>query len=382
MAGKDYYGILGVSRTASEDEIKSAYKKLAKQWHPDVNTSPNASEKFKEINEAYSALSDSQKRQTYDQFGSEGVNQGFSGGGYGNMGGFDFSDFFSGGSGGFGNMDELLRQAFGGEFRTEGGRRSTQPLHIRTDIEMDFEEAAFGTTKTIRVHRNGECPSCQGTGSATKKKETCPSCKGRGMQTHTRRTPFGMFQTTGPCSTCGGTGQTVGDPCTKCRGKGIIPEETSIEVTIPAGVDTGNHLRIPKQGHFAEGKRGDVHVVLHVRPHPQFKRDGYDIYLEQPIPYADAVLGGDVEVPILGKKTATLHIPPHTRPGTVFRLKGNGIRVLNENGHGDQYVKVEIAIPEKVSPEERDFLERMRTPSSPPHGEKAKKGRKKGLFGI
>jgi len=381
MVSKDYYHTLGVNKTASADEIKAAYKKLAKQWHPDVNKSPNASEKFKEINEAYSALSDPQKRQTYDQFGSEGMNGGFSGFGQGAPGGFDFSDFFTGGAGGFGNMDELLRQAFGGEFSYGNRGRSAQSLHIRTDIELEFEEAAFGTTKTIRVMRNDECDTCKGTGSSTGKKETCSTCKGRGMHTQVKRTPFGMFQTTGPCSTCHGTGHTIAEPCKSCKGKGTQPKETKIEVKIPAGVDTGNHLRIPKQGHSSEGKKGDVYVVLHVRPHEVFKRDGNDIYLEQPISYADAVLGGDVEVPILGNKNATLHIPSHTKPGTVFRMKGNGIKYLNEDGHGDQYVRVEIKIPEKVSAEEKEFLETMR--STPHHSsERPKKGKKKGFFGI
>jgi molecular chaperone DnaJ len=380
MASKDYYHTLGINKTASADEIKSAYKKLAKQWHPDVNKSPHASEKFKEINEAYSSLSDPQKRQAYDQFGSEGMNQGYGGYTGGNMGGFDFSDFFGGNTGGFGNMDELLRQAFGGEFQSEN-RHSSKPLHVRVDVELEFEEAAFGTTKIIRLMRNGECETCQGTGSASGKKENCSTCKGRGMHTQTRRTPFGMFQTTGPCSTCGGTGQTIADPCTTCRGKGFTPIETKIEVKIPGGVDTGNHLRISKQGHYADGKNGDVYVVLHVRPHERFKRDGNDVYLEQPISYADAVLGGDVEVPILGNKTATLHVPPRTKPGTIFRMKGNGVKILNENGHGDQYVEVQIHVPEKVSAEEKEFLEHMRslTHSS---SEKPKKGKKKGFFGI
>lgn len=380
MANKDYYETLGVSRNATADEIKSAYKKLAKQWHPDINKSANATDKFKEINEAYSVLSNQQKRQTYDQFGSDAANQGgFSG--QGNMGGFDFSDFFGGGgASGFGSMDDLLRQAFGGEFYSGSQGRSAQSLHIRTDVQLDFEEAAFGVTKTIHVLRNEECETCTGTGSSTGKKETCTTCKGRGMETQTRRTPFGLIQTSGPCSKCGGTGQLISDPCRTCKGKGVLPKETKIEVKIPAGVDTGNHLRIPKQGHAGDGKKGDVYVVLHVQPHKLFRRDGYDIYLEQPISYADAVLGGDIEVPALGKKTASLHIPAHTKPGSVFRLKGNGIKVLNENDHGDQYVRVEIQIPDKVSKEEKEFLEKMRTPST--SSEKPKRGKKKGFFGI
>ncbi len=379
MTSKDYYSTLGVPRTASPDEIKTAYKKLAKQWHPDVNKSSNANEKFKEINEAYSALSDPHKRQTYDQFGSEGMSGGFPGFNSSNMGGFDFSDFFGGGRGesGFGGMDDLLRQAFGENFSSSNMGRGTQPQHIRMDVEITFEEAAFGTMKTIRVARNGECETCNGTGSTTGEKEVCSTCKGRGMETRTRRTAFGIFQTTGPCTPCRGSGHVIVDSCKTCKGKGTTPREDKIDVTIPAGVDSGNHLRIPKQGHYENGKKGDVYVVIFVRPHHIFKRDGHDIYLEQPISYADAVLGGDVEIPILGNKTATLHLPAHTKPGTVFRLKGNGIKVLNEHTHGDEYVKVEILIPEKVSEEEKAFLESQRGHKTT---EKQKKG-KKGLFG-
>lgn len=390
MASKDFYSILGLSKNASEADIKTAYKKLAKQWHPDVNKSPEATEKFKEISEAYSILSDAQKRQTYDQFGSDA----FSGGGFGAGGGgfsgagFDFSDLFrqgfGGSSGAFGgsgyaSMDDLLRSAFGEGFSTQ--REQEQPLHIRTDVELTFEEAAFGTTKTIEVTRLENCESCKGTGSMSGKKETCKTCKGRGMETQTRRTPFGIFQTSGTCSNCRGNGHVISDPCKTCKGKGSTYHTKKMDVTIPAGVDNGNHLRLSKQGNAHKGKHGDVYVVLHVQSHPVFRRDGSDVYVEQPIPYADAVLGGDVTVPLLGGKTATLHVPAGTKPGKVFRLKDKGIKFLNEDAFGDQFVRVEIDVPEKLSSEEKELLEELRNVHSGTKTEK-KKGKKKGFFGI
>lgn len=388
MASKDYYATLGLSKNASDADIKSAYKKLAKQWHPDVNKSPEATEKFKEISEAYSVLSDTQKRQTYDQFGSDAFSGGGFGGGSGGFpgggAGFDFSDLFRegfGGAGGYSSMDDLLRSAFGEGFSAQ--REQAQPLHVRTDVELTFEEAAFGATKTIEFERLSPCDTCSGSGSASGKKQTCTTCKGRGMHTQTRRTPFGIFQTTGTCSTCGGTGHTISDPCKTCKGKGHVKKWQKLDVKIPAGVDTGNHLRLAKQGHTQHGKHGDVYVVLHVRPHPVFRRDGSDVYVEQPISYADAVLGGEVEVPLLGGKTATLNIPAGTKPGKVFRMKDKGIKFLNEDAFGDEFVRVEIDVPEKLSAEEKALLDEFRalhqhgTPKST-----GKKSKKKGFFGI
>lgn len=396
MANKDYYATLGVSRNASESEIKTAYKKLAKQWHPDVNKNAGSTEKFKEISEAYSVLSDPQKRQTYDQFGSDAANQGFSGQGFpGGAGsaGFDFSDFFTsaGGAGGFGNMEDLLRSAFGEGFSGgEGPRRRTQTsTNLRVDLELSFEEAAFGVTKKIDLSHTVECTTCNGSGSTTGKREKCPHCKGRGMETQTRRTPFGMFQTTTMCSKCGGAGEVVSDPCKTCHGKGSVKKTSTLEVKIPAGVDTGNHLRLPKQGNYSEGKNGDVFVVMHVQPHPVFQREGVDIYVEQPISYADAALGGEIEVPVLDEhaKTASLKIPAGTKAGAMFRMKDRGIKFLNESAHGDQFVKVDIRVPEKLSPEEKELLEQLRTLQNgnekPSKEEKeSRKGKKKGFFGI
>ncbi len=380
MANKDYYEILGLPRNATEADIKSAYKKLAKQWHPDVNKSPDATDKFKELNEAYSVLSNSQKKQTYDQFGSDAVNQGFQGAGQGGAG-FDFSDLFRDGFqgfGGFDGMDDMLRSAFGQGFSSP--REEAQPLHVRADVELTFEEGAFGATKEIEVTRLEECETCNGTGSQSGKKQTCTTCKGRGMETQTRRTPFGLFQTTTMCSRCGGKGQMITDPCKTCHGKGNVQRNKRIEIKIPAGVETGNHLRVPKQGNARGGKHGDVYVVLHVKASPIFKRDGTDVYVEQPISFADAALGGEIEVPILGGKTAMLKIPAGTKPGTVFRLRDKGIKFLNETAYGDQFVRVEIDVPSKLSGEEKELLEQwknLKTEKKP-----TKKGKKKGFFEI
>lgn len=388
MASKDFYAILGLSKGASEAEIKTAYKKLAKQWHPDVNKSPDATEKFKELSEAYSVLSDSQKRQTYDQFGSDAFSGGGFGGGAGGFpggaAGFDFSDLFregfggGGGRAGYSSMDDLLRSAFGEGFSAQ--REQAQSLHIRTDIELTFEEAAFGVNKEIEIDRLESCETCKGSGSATGKKQTCNTCKGRGMETQTRRTPFGIFQTTGTCSTCRGTGHVISDPCKTCRGKGSVSKHQKIDVKIPAGVDNGNHLRLSKQGNAHGGKHGDVYVVIHVQAHKLFRRDGCDVYVEQPISYADAVLGGEVNVPLMGGKSATLKIPPGTQPGKVFRLKDKGIKFLNEDAFGDQFVRVEIAVPEKLSAEEKELLEQLRGVHATP--KTGKKSKKKGFFGI
>jgi molecular chaperone DnaJ len=393
MASKDFYSILGLSKNASEADIKTAYKKLAKQWHPDVNKSPEATEKFKEISEAYSILSDTQKRQTYDQFGSDAFSGGGFGGGAGGFGGgaagFDFSDLFrqgfgSGGStfggSGYASMDDLLRSAFGEGFSAQ--REDAQPLHIRTDVELTFEEAAFGVTKTIEISRLENCDTCKGTGSMSGKKETCKTCKGRGMETQTRRTPFGIFQTSGTCSNCRGTGHVISDPCKTCKGKGSSYHTKKLDVNIPAGVDNGNHLRLSKQGNAHRGKHGDVYVVLHVQSHPIFRRDGSDIYVEQPISFADAALGGDVNVPLLGGKTATLHVPPGTKPGKVFRMKDKGIKFLNEDAFGDEFVRVEIDVPSTLSAEEKTLLEELRNVRAEKKPSEGKKGKKKGFFGI
>jgi molecular chaperone DnaJ len=378
MARKDYYQILGISKESSPAEIKSAYKKLAKKWHPDLNKDEQAGEKFKEISEAYSVLSDPQKKQMYDQYGSSAFGEGFQG--FGGAGaGFDFSDLF--GNSGFGNMEDLFRQAFGGGFGFGNFQNQrAQPQNIRVDIELAFEEAVFGTTKKIEIEHHVVCDVCNGTGSKNGKRETCDVCKGRGMETKTRRTPFGMFQTTAPCSKCGGIGEVVINPCRECEGDGIALRKNKIEIKIPEGVDNGNHLRISNQGHATpDGRKGDLFVVIRVKPSKIFKRDGSDVFIEHELDFAEAVLGGEVEVPILGNKTATVKIPSGTSVGKLFRLKGKGIKRLNSSGYGDQYVQVTIKVPNKISKRERELLEELYEIQSK---DKKKIKKKKGFFGF
>jgi molecular chaperone DnaJ len=393
MAEKDYYAILGVSKSASADELKSAYKKMAKKWHPDINKAPEATEKFKEVNEAYSVLSDANKRAQYDQFGSESFKSGMGGGagGFpGGMGGFDFSDMFNGSAGGFPGMEDLLREAFGGQFG--GGtrtRRAPQAQHLRYDLELSFEEAAFGATKTISIPHLRACEHCEGTGAEKgSKKEKCPTCKGRGMETRTQRTPFGLFQTTATCSKCGGEGEIIKEPCTRCKGKGTQNKTSSIEIKIPAGIDTGNHLRVPHQGNFTPGggAQGDLYVVIHVTPHETFKRDGADVYVEQGISFPLAAMGGEVDVPVLGGNV-TMTVPAGTQNGKVFRLREKGIKQLNSEEYGDEFVRVRIDVPTHLTSRQKELLEELQAEM---HGKdtaaestskKSKKG-KKGIFGF
>lgn len=376
MAQKDYYRVLGIERNATPSEIKMAYKKMAKKWHPDLNKDEHAAETFKELSQAYSVLSDPQKKQMYDQYGSEAFTQGFQGF---NGGDFDFSDLFRGS--GFGNMEELFRQAFGGNFGFGGmsgfQKKQSIPQNIRMDIELTFEEAVLGTSKKIEVERHIVCEECNGSGSKNGKKEVCPTCNGKGMETKTRRTPFGIFQTTTTCSSCGGNGEIVTNPCTNCEGDGIVLKKNTIEVTIPEGIDNGNHLRIAKQGHSTpDGRKGDLFIVIHVNPSKLFKRDGSDIFVEHTISYPEAVLGGEISVPILGGKTATITIPAGTSIGKIFRLKGKGIKHVNGNTYGDEYVQAAIDIPTKPSKKEKELLEELLKlqGKEATHSKKRKKG--------
>ena len=350
---KDYYKILGVSKNASKEEIKAAYKKLAKQYHPDLNKSPDAAEKFKEINEAAAVLGDDQKRAQYDQFGTAGEQfRGFEG--------FDFSDIMSG-MGGFGfDIDEMVERIFGGGFSGQARtRRRQRGSDLRYDLEIELEDAAFGATKTISIPRTEECERCKGTGAEDPDDiVTCNECNGRGVATRTQRTPFGLFSTTTTCRKCRGQGKYVKNECPECDGKGVVRKTKSIEIKIPKGAFDGTNLRL--QGEGEAGGRGtesgDLYIVIHVAPNKIFQRHGNDVYLKVPVPFTIAALGGSIEVPTL-KGKATLKISTGTQSNTVFRMKGLGIPDLHGHHTGDENIEVYITIPDKLTKKQKKLLE-------------------------
>ncbi len=363
---KDYYKTLGVSQNASQEEIKKAYKNLAKKYHPDINKSdPTASEKFKEINEAASVLGDEKKRAQYDRFGtaSEGFGAGSSG--------FDFSDF------GFSDFGFDFEDIFDTFFSRGFGRRSRGPKRgadLRYDLEITLEESASGAKKTIVVPRMEKCPECSGTG-AEKGSEIskCDRCNGAGRIRETRRTPFGLFSTTAACPKCRGEGTVIEKPCSECDGTGRVHKERKIEINIPKGIDHGNELRIPGGGEagIKNGTAGDLYIVIHIKPHDTFQRKGNDLYCEVPVSFAQAALGSEIEVPTLDGK-AKLKIPPGTQTGTVFRMKGKGIPSLNSFGAGSQNVEIVIQTPRKLTKKQKELLHEFEKESK----------KKKGFFSF
>lgn len=357
MADKrDYYEVLGVSKSASADDIKGAYKHLAKQFHPDVSKDPKAKEKFQEVLEAYHVLSDSQKRQNYDQFGhaAQGFS-GYQGGGFEGFSGagmdFDFSDLFEN----FGSFSDI----FGG-----GSRRSRGPAtgeNLRVDLSITLRDAAKGVSKEIQVERTEECEHCNGTGSEKgSKRENCATCKGRGVVQNAQRTPFGIFSVQTTCPKCKGEGSVVKNPCKTCHGKRIQKKSRGIKVDIPAGIETGMHLRLSEEGNASSsgGKNGDLFVVIFVETDEVFKRDGADLFVEVPLSFSQAALGSELKVPTLDA-SATVKIPPATQTGTIFRLKNMGIKDLKTGEKGDEFVKVLVVTPSKLSSEERELLEKL-----------------------
>ncbi len=360
---KDYYKILGVEKSASKDEIKSSYKKLAKQYHPDVNKSSDASEKFKEINEAAAVLGDDQKRQQYDQLGSSGEQ--FQSG----FGGFDFSDFMSE-SGGFGfDFDGIFDNILGG---TQRARRKQRGSDLRYDLEIELEDAAFGSQKTISIPRLEECDKCNGTGAESKSDIiTCNECNGKGVSTRTQRTPFGLFSTTSACRKCSGQGKYVKSKCSECNGRGVMQKIRKIEIKIPSGAADGTNLRVQGEGEAGErGKQsGDLYIVIQVKKHKIFERNENDIYIKTHVPFTIAALGGEIEVPTL-KGKASLKIPEGTQSNTIFRMKNQGIPNLHSRHTGDENVEVIIHVPEKLTKKQKELLEQFDNES----------GKKKGMF--
>lgn len=348
---RDYYEVLGVEKTASEDEIKSAYRKLAKKYHPDLNPgNAEAEAKFKEVNEAYGVLSDADKRAKYDQYGTADPQAGFGGGGF--SGGF--------GSGGFsGGFEDIFENIFGG---FTGSRRSNnapeQGRDLRVDMELTFEEAAFGTKKEINLTREESCDECGGSGAAKgTTAEVCQACHGSGQVRTTQNTVFGSFSSTQQCTACHGTGRIIRTPCKKCGGKGRIRRARRISINVPAGIDNGQAITLRGEGE--QGKRGgaagDLYVYFSVKPHKLFKRRGNDIYLEVAVSFANAALGAEITVPTL-EDSIKYKIPEGTQPGTVFRIRGKGIKRLGGNDRGDMYITVGVEIPRRLSSKQKELL--------------------------
>lgn len=349
MADKrDYYEVLGVEKTATDDELKKAYRKLARQYHPDVNPgNKEAEEKFKEVNEAYENLSDPQKRAQYDQFGHAGPG-GFGGG----AGGF---------GGGFGDMGDIFDMFFGGAGGGGAQRGPKRGADMRYDLTIDFEEAIFGCEKTISVSRWETCSTCHGSGAkAGSSPTTCPRCNGRGQVTTTQKTPFGQFQSVKTCPECGGKGTVIKDPCPDCGGTGRKRIKTDLKVKIPAGVDNDSRLRMSGEGEAGEqgGAKGDLYIYISVRNHPIFERDENDIYMEQEINVAQAALGADIQVPTLEGKV-TLTIPAGVQSGAKFRIRGKGVKSINSYSKGDQYVIVRIATPKNLTAEQKELFRKL-----------------------
>lgn len=346
---KDYYHALGVSKAASKEDIKAAYKKLAKQYHPDINKEANAAEKFKEINEAYSVLSDDTKRANYDRFGSA-EQAGFSGfegfGGGSNFSNFSFDDAF-----------DIFDSFFGGSPFGRGKRRK-RGMDLKTEIELTFEEAAFGVEKKIRIERSVKCHDCKGTGAEGGETKPCHVCNGSGVAKQVFRTPFGMVSQTSTCRECKGEGQTAKKKCPECGGRGFVKKEKELAVKVPAGVDNGQTLRLEDEGEAGErgADNGDMYIELHVKPHRIFERQGNDIYLEYPITFSQAALGAEVKIPTLDGDVK-MKIPPGTQASTVFRLRGKGIKYVDGHGYGDENIQILVKTPEKLSKRQRELLE-------------------------
>lgn len=351
---RDYYEILGVSKTATSDEIKRAYKTLAKKYHPDVSKEHDASERFKEISEAYAVLSDPTKKSTYDQFGHSGFDQRYSQEDI--FRGFDF-DIFDEifGGGGFG--ESIFDMFFGrGGFRQRGARRGND---LRVDIEITLREAAHGTKKDISFQKAARCDECGGSGSYDQKKEKCSHCNGTGQYTRSQRTPFGSFITSTTCSVCKGEGRVIKNACRVCHGRGVVNKKTTLEVSIPAGVDTGSNLRLKGEGEeVSGGGAGDLYVVIHVRKDANFERRGDDIYTRQAISFSQAALGTVIEVETVYSRVE-LKIPPGTQSGTLFRIKAKGIKSLIDAAPGDQYVEVVVVTPTNLSKKQKDMFSEL-----------------------
>ncbi|MBT9155205.1 MAG: Chaperone protein DnaJ [Firmicutes bacterium] len=355
MAKRDYYEVLGVERSADEGDIKKAYRKLARQYHPDVNPGDaSAADKFKEITEAYEVLSDADKRAKYDRFGHAAFEQG-TGGGQGGFGGF------SGDFGGFGGVEDIFDMMFGG-----GGRRQRsgpeRGVDLQYELELEFVEAALGKEVEVEVPRTENCDTCKGSGAKPgTKAETCSQCKGTGQASYVQNTILGRISSVRTCDRCQGTGKIIPTPCAACGGRGLVRRRRKVTVRVPAGVDTGTRLRMSGEGEagLRGGPPGDLFVVMRVRPHAVFRRNGADLLLDLHISFPRAALGGKAQVQLIEEETVNLDISPGTQSGTVQRIKGKGIAKLGSVYRGDVVVTVIVDTPKKLGAKERELLKQL-----------------------
>jgi molecular chaperone DnaJ len=351
MAKRDYYEVLGIPKDATEEDIKKAYRQKAKESHPDLHPNDHkAEERFKEINEANEVLSDAQKRAQYDRFGHDGpAMQGFGGGGAGGAGGFQGFD-------GFGDIGDIFSSLFGGGTgaRTSRGNGPAPGDDLRYDMTITFEDAAFGVQKSFEFYRNENCDTCHGSGAKPgTTAKTCPTCNGAGQV----RTSGGFMTTVRTCPTCRGEGKIVSDKCPDCQGTGRVRRKRKATIKIPAGIDNGQTIKLEDNGEpgLRGGSSGDLYVLISIKPHPLFKREGTTLKLDLDIGMVDAALGADIDVPTL-KEPVKYRIPEGTQSGTVFRLKGYGIPNLHGTGKGDLMVRVQVQIPKKLSARQKELL--------------------------
>lgn len=381
---RDLYSILGVSRSAEKSEIKSAYRKLAKELHPDANPNKDTTQEFQDINRAYEVLGDDDKRKKYDMFGEAGVGSSAASEGYGGYGspfggsGFsqevdlgDIFDTFFGGGGGGGPA--------GAGFGGRRGRTRSGPMagdDLRFDLELDFKKAVFGGEEKVRIRHLETCGTCSGSGvKPGAKVSTCGTCNGVGVTMQVTRTPLGNFQTQQTCPDCRGTGQKIEEYCGTCSGNGTVSKTKQIKVDIPPGVEDGNKLRVRSEGDAGPngGPAGDLYIFLKVKSDPNFRREGPEIYSDASVSYVDAILGTSLKVPVVDGEV-TIKVPPGTQPDQVMRLKGNGAPILgNSNNRGDHYVTMKVEIPTSISKEEKDLFEKLQKLQE-------KKGKKGGFF--
>lgn len=346
---RDYYEVLGVSRSATEDEIKKAFRRLAKQYHPDANKEQGAEARFIEINEAYEVLSDPQKRNAYDRFGHAGVSNGTGAAGFS-------ADF------GFSSINDLFETFFASTTASQRRSGSQRGADLRYDLTITFEEAVFGCQKDIELPRWENCSTCHGSGAAPGTSTArCSACQGTGEIRRVQQSIFGQFVNVTVCERCRGEGRVITTPCEKCRGQGRVRNNRRVKVNIPAGVDDGINVRVTGEGEVSArgGTPGNLYVILTVKPHPFFKRNGNDIIYELPISFTQAALGAEVEVPTVDSKTTTLKIPPGTQSGRSFRLKNMGVPVVHSTARGDQHVTVKVVTPTNLSAEEKRLFEEL-----------------------